>query len=48
VRWDEWWLLASESEIAHAGRATTRRRLFSRDGRLVASMMQEQLLPAVG
>jgi acyl-CoA thioesterase-2 len=43
--WNDWWLLTSDSEVAHGGRALTRRRLFSRDGRLVASMTQEQLLP---
>jgi acyl-CoA thioesterase-2 len=43
--WDDWWLLATESDVAHAGRAWTRRRLHSRDGRLVASMAQEQLIP---
>jgi len=43
--WDDWWLLSSESEIAHAGRAFTRRILHARDGKLVASMAQEQLIP---
>lgn len=48
VAWDEWLLLATDSEVAHAGRALTSRQLFTRDGRLVASMMQEQLMPAGG
>jgi acyl-CoA thioesterase II len=48
VAWDTWLLLATESEAAHAGRALTRRQLFTRDGRIVASMMQEQLIPAGG
>lgn len=43
--WDDWWLLTTESDIAHAGRAFTRRILHTRDGRLVASMAQEQLIP---
>ncbi len=43
--WDDWWLLTSESDIGHAGRALTRRLLYTRDGRLVASMAQEQLIP---
>jgi acyl-CoA thioesterase-2 len=45
VLWDDWWLISTESHIAHAGRALTRRLLHSRDGRLVASMAQEQLIP---
>ena len=43
--WDDWWLLTSESDVAHAGRALTRRVVHSRDGRLTASMIQEQLIP---
>jgi acyl-CoA thioesterase-2 len=45
VLWDDWWLLTTESDVAHAGRAFTRRMLHARDGRLVASMAQEQLIP---
>lgn len=45
VLWDDWWHLASECDVAHAGRALTRRTLHARDGRLVASMAQEQLIP---
>jgi acyl-CoA thioesterase-2 len=41
-RWNDWRLLTSVSDIAHAGRAWTRRTLQARDGRLVASMAQEQ------
>ena len=44
--WDDWWLLTSESDVGHAGRAFLRRLLHARDGRLVASMAQEQLVPA--
>jgi acyl-CoA thioesterase-2 len=43
--WDDWWLLRTESDVAHAGRSFTRRALHARDGQLVASMAQEQLLP---
>ena len=43
--WDDWWLLSTESDVAHAGRAFTRRVLHARDGQLVASMAQEQLIP---
>lgn len=44
--WDDWRLLVSESDVSHAGRALTRRQLYTRDGRLVASMAQEALIPA--
>jgi acyl-CoA thioesterase II len=43
--WDQWWLLTTQSDIGHAGRAFTRRSLHAHDGRLVASMAQEQLVP---
>ncbi|HKJ23962.1 MAG TPA: acyl-CoA thioesterase domain-containing protein [Myxococcota bacterium] len=42
--WREWWLATSESDVAHAGRALTRRTLHAPDGRLVATMTQEMLL----
>lgn len=41
ARWDDWWLLETESEIASAGRGLSRRRIFARDGRLIASAAQE-------
>ena len=43
--WDDWRLLTSVSDVAHAGRAWTRRTLHARDGRLLASMAQEQWVP---
>lgn len=43
--WQDWRLLTTISEVAHAGRAWTRRTLHARDGRLVASMAQEQWVP---
>jgi acyl-CoA thioesterase-2 len=43
--WTDWRLLTSVSDVAHAGRAFTRRTLHARDGRLLASMAQEQLVP---
>lgn len=46
LHWGDWRLLDSESDIAHGGRALARRRLFERDGRLVATMAQEQLVPS--
>jgi acyl-CoA thioesterase len=40
--WNDWRLLTTVSDIAYAGRAWTRRMLHARDGRLLASMAQEQ------
>lgn len=48
VAWDDWWHLTTEGVAAHAGRALTRRSLHTRDGRLVATMAQEQLIPSAG
>jgi acyl-CoA thioesterase-2 len=45
VAWDDWLHLTTEGVTAHAGRALTRRSLHARDGRLVATMAQEQLIP---
>lgn len=45
LAWDDWRLLTTESDVGHAGRAFTRRALHARDGRLVASMAQEALVP---
>jgi acyl-CoA thioesterase-2 len=44
--WDDWRLVTSENDVAHAGRALSRRTLHTRDGRLVASMAQEALIPS--
>jgi acyl-CoA thioesterase-2 len=46
VRWDDWLLLESESEIAHAGRALSRRRIFTREGTLLATAAQEARVAA--
>jgi acyl-CoA thioesterase-2 len=43
--WTDWRLLTTVSDVAHAGRAFTRRTLHARDGRLLASMAQEQFVP---
>jgi len=43
--WRDWRLLTTVSDVAHAGRAWTRRTLHARDGSLVASMAQEQWVP---
>jgi len=42
--WNDWRLLTTVSDVAHAGRAWTRRTLHARDGGLIASMAQEQWL----
>jgi acyl-CoA thioesterase II len=42
--WDDWWLFHSWSDVAHAGRALWHRRIFARDGALVASVAQEALI----
>jgi acyl-CoA thioesterase II len=44
LRWDDWWLVTTLTEVAHAGRALTRREVHSRDGVLVASIAQETLV----
>ena len=44
VRVDEWLLYDMESPSAHGGRGFARGRVFTRDGRLVASTSQEGLI----
>jgi acyl-CoA thioesterase-2 len=44
ARWDDWWLMETISEVAHAGRGLSRRRIFTRDGSLIASAAQEALV----
>jgi acyl-CoA thioesterase-2 len=39
ARWDDWWLLESSCEVARGGRALGHRRLFARDGRLLATAL---------
>ena len=43
LRADEWLLYDTESPIAHAGRGLARGFLFSQDGQLRVSMVQEGL-----
>jgi acyl-CoA thioesterase-2 len=43
--WDDWWLLSSWTEQGHAGRSLGQRTLRGRDGRLIASMAQESMIP---
>jgi acyl-CoA thioesterase-2 len=47
-RADEWLLYAQESPTAHGARGFTMGHLFTRDGRLVASVAQEGLIRPVG
>jgi acyl-CoA thioesterase-2 len=44
LRVDEWLLYAMESPVAHGARGLVRGRIFTRDGRLVATTAQEGLL----
>jgi len=44
MAWNDWWLLDSRSEVAHDGRALWQRRIFTRDGALIASIQQEGLI----
>lgn len=43
--WDDWWLLTSWTDQGYAGRALSHRTLRDRQGRLIASMAQEALIP---
>ena len=42
--WNDWWLVESTSEVAQGGCALARRRIFTRDGALVASAAQAALV----
>jgi len=44
--WEDWRLVTTVCDVGHGGRAFTRRNVRTRDGRLLASMAQEMLLPA--
>jgi acyl-CoA thioesterase-2 len=37
ARWDDWWLVDTHSDASSGGRALAHRRIFARDGRLLAS-----------
>lgn len=47
-RADEWLLIAMDSPAAHGARGFARARIFTRDGRLVASLAQEGLMRVRG
>ena len=36
-RWDDWWLVQTESDVGAAGRCLSRREIFARDGTWIAS-----------
>jgi acyl-CoA thioesterase-2 len=44
ARWDDWWLITAHSPVASAGRSLTQREVYTRDGRRIASIVQESLL----
>ena len=44
LSWIDWLLLTSVSDVGQGGRAFSRRTLHGRDGRLIASMAQEQFV----
>ena len=44
VRWDDWWLVRTSSEVGVAGRCLSRREIFTRGGALVASAAWEAML----
>lgn len=48
VRWDDWWLLANESDVASDGLSFWRREVWTRDGSLVASIAQHGLVATPG
>lgn len=41
LAWHDWWLARTTTEVAHAGRALSRREIFNREGILIASMAEE-------
>jgi acyl-CoA thioesterase-2 len=45
VRWDGWFLVESESDVAAEGHTFTRRRVFDTEGRLLATGSQEGIHP---
>jgi acyl-CoA thioesterase-2 len=47
-RADEWLLYAQESPVAHGARGFATGRLFTRDGTLVVSVVQEGLIRPLG
>lgn len=44
--WDDWRLLVTDCDVAHGGRALTRRQLYDASGALLVSMAQEALIAA--
>ncbi len=48
VRWDDWLLVTTRSDIAVAGRALTHREIYTREGRRIATIAQEALIGEQG
>jgi acyl-CoA thioesterase-2 len=46
-RWDDWWLVRTESDVGAAGRCLSRREIYARDGELIASAAWEAALRRV-
>jgi acyl-CoA thioesterase-2 len=44
ARWDDWWLLDAVCDVSRGGRALGHRRIFARDGRLLASVTHAGLV----
>jgi acyl-CoA thioesterase-2 len=44
LRWDDWLLVRSRSDVANGSRALTHREVFTRDGELLTTVAQEALL----
>jgi acyl-CoA thioesterase-2 len=48
VRFDDWWLVRTESDVGVGGRCLSRREIFTRDGACVASAAWEAALRPTG
>ncbi len=46
-RWNGWWLMEATTDVAHAGRALSRREIYARDGVLLASAVREASIASV-
>jgi acyl-CoA thioesterase II len=44
ARWDDWWLIEAVCDVSRGGRALGHRRIFARDGRLLASVTHAGLV----
>jgi acyl-CoA thioesterase-2 len=48
ARFDDWWLVKTDSDVGVAGRCFSRREIFGRDGALIASAAWETALRPTG